>query len=237
MKKQVIFTMGGKGGTGKTTFMTALGEWLAQKQVPVVHLDLDTENKRKGSLVHFFEKARKIDIHTPAGLDSLIDCAEAENALLLADMGAGSGKVTYEWFDTMYDTVSDTMAFVAVGVITSDPASVESLLSWAKRLQDRADYLIVLNKLDLVEEEFLYWEESEEAARFRETFKPKIIRMAGRIPDLQHLMRNHGATLTQVIERQCKAPELNRASLIVRAQSYRRQLFNQLDDISTWLLP
>ncbi len=236
MKKKVIFTTGGKGGTGKTTFMIALGEWLAQKQIAATYLDLDIENKRKGSLIHFFrEQTRKVDIHTPAGLDALIDFTD-QDGVILADMGAGSGKVAYQWFDAMYETVSQEMAFVAVGVITSDPASVESVLSWASQLQNRTDYLIVLNQIDPSQENFLYWEESAEAKKFREAFAPQIIRMMARIPDLQHSLRNHGATLTQVIDRQRDLPELNRSSLIVRARSYRQQLFVQLDGIADWLL-
>jgi|SRR5579872_1363823 len=35
--------------------------------------------------------------------------------------------------------------FTAVGVITPDPASVESVLSWANRLQDRVQYVVVQN--------------------------------------------------------------------------------------------
>jgi hypothetical protein len=53
-------------------------------------------------------------------------------------MGAGSGQVASDWFDAMYEDVSATGArFTAVGVITPDPASVESVLAWANRLQDR----------------------------------------------------------------------------------------------------
>jgi hypothetical protein len=46
----------------------------------------------------------------------------------------------------MYEDVSATGArFTAVGVVTPDPASVESVLGWANRLQDRAHYLVVQN--------------------------------------------------------------------------------------------
>jgi hypothetical protein len=38
----------------------------------------------------------------------------------------------------MYEDVSATgPRFTAVGVVTPDPASVESVLAWANRLQDR----------------------------------------------------------------------------------------------------
>jgi len=44
-EKRVILSMGGKGGVGKTSFMTALAEWFDANEVPVKLLDLDVENK------------------------------------------------------------------------------------------------------------------------------------------------------------------------------------------------
>ena len=87
-----------------------------------------------------------MNIHTPAGLDTSIDHLESGTSIILADMGAGSGQVASEWFDAMYEDVSATGArFTAVGVITPDPASVESVLSWANCLQDRVQYVVVQN--------------------------------------------------------------------------------------------
>jgi hypothetical protein len=88
----------------------------------------------------------KVNIHTPAGLDTFVDHLESNTAIILADMGAGSGRVASDWFDAMYDDVSATGArFTAVGLVTSDPASVESVLAWANRLQERAEYVVVQN--------------------------------------------------------------------------------------------
>jgi hypothetical protein len=134
--KRVVFTMGGKGGVGKTGCMLALAEWFEANQIPFTLLDLDTENKTRGSLKHYFDgAARKVNIHTPAGLDTFIDHMADGAPVILADMGAGSGQVAHEWFDTMYEDVAEQgIIFTAIGVITSDPASVESVLSWANRL-------------------------------------------------------------------------------------------------------
>lgn len=60
--------MGGKGGVGKTSLIAALTEWFNTNQIPLQLLDLDSENKARGSLTHFFgERAPKVNIHTPAG--------------------------------------------------------------------------------------------------------------------------------------------------------------------------
>jgi hypothetical protein len=37
------------------------------------------------------------------------------------------------------DLAVQGIALTAIGVVTSDPASVESVLTWALRLQDRVD--------------------------------------------------------------------------------------------------
>jgi len=92
--KRVVFTMGGKGGVGKTGLMVALAEWFEAHEIPFTLLDLDTENKARGSLKHFFNgTVAKVNINTPAGLDTFIDHLESGASIILADMGAGSGHV------------------------------------------------------------------------------------------------------------------------------------------------
>lgn len=236
--KRVVFTMGGKGGVGKTGCMLALAEWFEANQIPFTLLDLDTENKARGSLKHYFNgSARKVDIHTPAGLDAFIDHLADGAPVILADMGAGSGQIAHDWFDTMYEDVSEQgIAFTAIGIVTSDPASVESVLSWASRLQDRVEYLIVENAtaphIDLS-----YWRESEVARHFRDTFHPAVINMEFRLADLENPARQHGVTLGQVAERKTQAEELQKASLVMRAQAYRRRLFGEFDKAKELLLP
>src|ERR1700753_1501246 len=126
--KRVVFTMGGKGGVGKTGVMVALAEWFEANEIPTTLLDLDTENKARGSLKHFFDgNVIKVNIHTPAGLDAFVDQLYGYVPILLADMGAGAGQVAADWFDAMHESVAAAgVRFTAVGVVTPDPASVES---------------------------------------------------------------------------------------------------------------
>ena len=198
-EKRVIFSMGGKGGVGKTSVMTGLAEWFEENQIPVTLLDLDTENKACGSLTHFFGgRVPKINIHTPAGLDAFVDHLAEDAPAILADMGAGAGQVTHDWFDKMYPDVAEAgVVFTAIGVVTSDPASVESVLNWAAALQDRVDYVIVENNLT-EHADFTYWRESDQAEEFRKRFQPAIIRLDCRLADLENAARNYGVTLGQV---------------------------------------
>jgi MinD-like ATPase involved in chromosome partitioning or flagellar assembly len=237
-EKRVILSMGGKGGVGKTSVIAGLAEWFGMNHIPMKLLDLDTENKARGSLTHFFGGGvPKLNIHTPAGLDAFVDHLADGPSVILADMGAGSGQVTHEWFDKMYPDVAGAgIGFTAIGVVTADPASVESVLAWADRLQRRVAYLIVENSVT-EHPDFTYWHESEQAQQFRKVFKPAVIQMDYRLPDLELAMRNYGVTLGDVALRTTHAPELRKASLVMRAQSYRRRLFAEFEKVQEWLLP
>jgi CobQ/CobB/MinD/ParA nucleotide binding domain len=237
-ERRVILSMGGKGGVGKTSLMAALTEWFDANGIPLQLLDLDSENKARGSLTHFFgERAPKVNIHTPAGLDVFVDQLVDGAPVILADMGAGAGQVTHEWFDKMYPDVAGAgIGFTAIGVVTSDPASVESVLAWAARLQRRTRYLIVENSISQ-HADFRYWRESAQAMEFQRVFAPAVIQMDYRLPELENAARNHGATLGDIANRATGAPELQRASVVMRAQSYRRRVFAEFDRVKDLLLP
>ncbi len=236
--KRVVFTMGGKGGVGKTGIVVALAEWFQANEIPVTLLDLDTENKARGSLKHFFDSnVTKVDVHTPAGLDAFVDHLDGGAPIILADMGAGAGQVASDWFDSMYEDVTATgVRFTAVGVVTPDPASVESVLAWANRLQDRVEYVVVENTTSALAD-FTYWRSTKQANRFREAFTPVILQMEFRLAELENPLRQYGIQLGQVADRKTVVDELKRASLVMRAQSYRRRLFSEFDRAKQVFLP
>ncbi len=235
--RRVIFTQGGKGGVGKTAFMTGLVEWFEARQVPYSLLDLDTENKVRGSLTHYFrDKTKKVDIHTSEGLDSLVQALDKDTPIVLADLGAGSGQAVHPWFRSMDPGGRESgVAFTAIGIITPDPASVESVLSWAFALQRRVDYLIVKNALTYPAD-FSYWERSMPADRFRDVFSPQEIEMEYRVPQFENLIRHFGATVGQAAGRTLHIPELQQGAVVLRAQAYRRHLFAELDRVKGLLL-
>jgi hypothetical protein len=86
---------------------------------------------------------------------------DSSSDIILADMGAGSGTVTYRWFADIYPELSNaSVKLTSIGVVTADPGSVESILTWSAHLRTDVDYLIVLNELDQEGETFRYWHES-----------------------------------------------------------------------------
>lgn len=236
--KRVVFTMGGKGGVGKTGVVVSLAEWFQANEIPVTLLDLDTENKARGSLKHFFNgTVTKVDVHTPAGLDAFVDHLDGGTPIILADMGAGAGQVAAGWFDSMYEDVAATgVRFTAVGIVTPDPASVESVLAWANRLQDRVEYVIVENATSALAD-FTYWRSTKQANQFRQALAPAILQMEFRLAELENPLRQHGIQLGQVADRKTMVDELKRASLVMRAQSYRRRLFSEFDRAREAFLP
>ena len=236
--KRVVFTMGGKGGVGKTGVVVSLAEWFQANEIPVTLLDLDTENKARGSLKHFFNgTVTKVDVHTPAGLDAFVDHLDNGTPIIHADMGAGAGQVAAGWFDSMYEDVAATgVRFTAVGIVTPDPASVESVLAWANQLQDRVEYVIVENATSALAD-FTYWHSTKQANQFRQVFTPAILQMEFRLAELENPLRQHGIQLGQVADRKTVVDELKRASLVMRAQSYRRRLFSEFDRAREAFLP
>jgi hypothetical protein len=146
-RSQILFTQGGKGGVGKTTVIATLTAWIRTKGFEPILLDFDNENRDKSSFQSFYPEAQKIDIRAADSLDKVFHFLETPGAVIIADQGAGSGAETFSWFDRTAEIVHEFADVTSIGVVTKDPGSVESVLTWAYHLGDRVRYLIVLNEL------------------------------------------------------------------------------------------
>jgi hypothetical protein len=238
-KRRLVLTQGGKGGTGKTTLLTALVDWYDEHQYAYTLVDLDTEaSKSRGSLIHYFPgKAAKVDINGPEGLDDLVNVLQDGPPIVVADMGAGAGQVAYRWFDDMYEGAKDLgVSFTAIGLVTPDPATVDSVVKWANALQDRTDYLIVKNSVTNPSN-FNAWDRAELAQQFRQNLHPQVIEMEYHMPSVEGPARNHGLTIGRVASRQHDVPELNQFTHVIRAQAYRRHIYAEFDRVKDLLLP
>ncbi len=112
----------------------------------------------------------------------------------------------------------------------------EIILAWADRLQDRVQYVVVENATSTLSD-FTYWRSTEQAKRFREAFSPTVLHMEFRLAELENPVRQHGIKLGDVADRKSSVEELKRASLVMRAQSYRRRLFSEFDRTKEVFLP
>jgi MinD-like ATPase involved in chromosome partitioning or flagellar assembly len=238
-KRRLVLTQGGKGGTGKTTLLTALVDWYDEHQYAYTLVDLDTEaSKSRGSLIHYFPgKAAKVDINRPEGLDDLVNVLQDGPPIVVADMGAGAGQVAYRWFDDMYEGAKELgVAFTAIGMVTPDPATVDSVVKWANALQDRTDYLIVKNSVTHPSD-FNAWDRAELAQQFRQNLHPQVIEMEYHMPSVEGPARNYGLTIGRVASRQHNVQELDQFTHVIRAQAYRRHIYAEFDRVKDLLLP
>jgi len=234
MNKRVIFTLGGKGGIGKTFAMVSLGEYLGYHKVPHVIIDCDIENKVKGSISCFFENVRKVDPRKPDGLDVFIDVAlEGTSPIVIADLAANTGVDVKRWFAEMYSASNKRgISFLALAAVTANPGSLETVFTWANFLGGKVDYLICRN---LFQGDVPLWDTGETAKRFKETFKPAEITLATRIPEWQTELENHGMTLSKAMD--SKHPMFSLASAQIRLESMRNQTFSEFDSVREILVP
>ena len=237
--KLIVFSCGGKGGVGKTTVATAVADYYAARGIAATLFDCDTENKQRGSLSHFFPEAVKLDIRGERGLDDFIDDAlGADASIALADLAAGSGRDTFQWFDTMFEGLDATgVRFTAVATITSAASSVETLFTWANALGSRARYLVVKNHF--AGDDFGYFENTEPGRAFLAKAEPIVIDLKTRAREIQIELDNRGLTAAQVITAEAarRGPLLNGGTARVRAEAYARQIDAALDSARDLLHP
>ena len=96
-------------------------------------------------------------------------------------------------------------------------------------------YLIVKNAI-VDPADFSYLENDPGYSEFRRTFKPQEIIMEYRLPKVEHPARQHGLTIGTVANRAHAVPELQKTTVVLRAQAYRRNLFEELDRVKDLLL-
>jgi hypothetical protein len=241
--KRVVFSCGGKGGTGKTTFISSLAEWYDSHGLKYRLLDLDVENKLHGSLKHFHPQAEKVNPTGERGLDVFLSILFSDLDILVADQGASQGQLTFEWFDTVYSQAVQLgypIQFTAVGLLTYDPSSLESVLTWAEHLQDRVKYLLIKNHVrarngNSYTDNFSL--ETKAAQDFVQAFRPSFAEMPLRVSDLEVLLRRKGVTLGAVADGKAGAELAGDPGLRFRASYYRNQIYNALNEVQDILKP
>jgi hypothetical protein len=235
-RSQILFTQGGKGGVGKTTVIAALTGWIRTKGFDPVLLDFDSENREKSSFQSFYPEAQKIDIHAPDSLDRVFHFLETPGTILIADQGAGSGAETFSWFDRTAQIVGEFADVTSIGIVTKDPGSVASVLSWAYHLGGRVRYLIVLNEL-VRGSGFDAWCTTPEVQEFVTRTAPAIIALQNRNPDFEDMLRANHLTLEKVINRRHSVDWFHSLTRIVQGRRYQQEAYDAFESESHILLP
>ena len=235
-RSHILFTQGGKGGVGKTTVITALTGWIRAKGFDPILLDFDNENREKSSFQGFYPEAQKIDIHAPDSLDRVFHFLEAPGTVVIADQGAGSGAETFSWFDRTAEIVQEFADVTSIGIVTKDPGSVASVLSWAYHLGGRVRYLIVLNEL-VRGTGFDAWCTTPQVNEFVASAQPSIIAFQNRNPDFEDMLRANHLTLEKVINKEHSISWFHSLTRIVQARRYQQEAYNAFESASHILLP
>jgi hypothetical protein len=235
-RSHILFTQGGKGGVGKTTVITALTGWIRAKGFDPILLDFDNENREKSSFQGFYPEAQKIDIHAPDSLDRVFHFLEAPGTVVIADQGAGSGTETFSWFDRTAEIVQEFADVTSIGIVTKDPGSVASVLSWAYHLGGRVRYLIVLNEL-VRGTGFDAWCTTPQVNEFVASAQPSIIAFQNRNPDFEDMLRANHLTLEKVINKEHSISWFHSLTRIVQARRYQQEAYNAFESTSHILLP
>jgi len=238
-RKQILFTEGAKGGGGKTTFIVSLADFFLHEAIPVKLVDADIDNKSRGSLSHFFKGTPKLDIRTKHGLDQFVGMVLDEDAqTVLADLGAGSSKETWAWFDQMYaDLKAEGIRCLAIGVCTNDSSTASAILDWAHALRNRVDYLVVKNHV--AGDDFSYLFDSEPGRQFLQLAKPAVIEMEERLSDIQQALNDRGLSPRQALEASSEVagPLLSKSYNRMRIRGYVNRLEKQFSQVIDVLLP
>jgi hypothetical protein len=235
-RSQILFTQGGKGGVGKTTVIAALTGWIRTKGLDPVLLDFDSENREKSSFQSFYPEAQKIDIRAPDSLDRVFHFLETPGTIVIADQGAGSGAETFSWFDRTAQIVGEFADVTSIGIVTKDPGSVASVLSWAYHLGSRVRYLIVLNEL-VRGSGFDAWCTAPEVQEFVTRTAPAIIALQNRNPDFEDMLRANHLTLEKVINRRHSVDWFYSLTRIVQGRRYQQEAYDAFESVSHILLP
>jgi hypothetical protein len=235
-RSQILFTQGGKGGVGKTTVIAALTGWIRRKGFDPVLLDFDSENREKSSFQSFYPEAQKIDIRAPDSLDRVFHFLETPGTIVIADQGAGSGAETFSWFDRTAQIVGEFADVTSIGIVTKDPGSVASVLSWAYHLGSRVRYLIVLNEL-VRGSGFDAWCTTPEVQEFVTRTAPAIVALQNRNPDFEDMLRANHLTLEKVINRRHSVDWFHSLTRIVQGRRYQQEAYDAFESVTHILLP
>jgi hypothetical protein len=237
-QKRVVFSIGGKGGVGKSWLISLLIDWYLSQKIPFHAIDLDNENN---TLSRFYGDAEFIEVSSERDLDGMIEkVVEGEIALTVIDMRAASTDRIEPWlrkvdFESLHN--DHGVRFTAIGVVDSSSDSVANIGFWAKDVlgaNPNIRFLIAQNK---VRGEELNYSTSADAQRYRETLDVAEIE----IPKLEEWVHQKlevadlrvGAALDITDSDNPLTKFMTRS----RLKKYQQAVFEELEKVRERLLP
>jgi len=244
----VIFTAGAKGGTGKSTVARFLITYLRENGYDPLLLDMDNETK---TLSRFFPEAEQIEIRKESSNDVLVERVLDGKKLIIADLKAGTGRDTLEWWkDVPFDSEElKDVNFICVGSITSSPDSIQTFLNWAGELKNKVSYIVFKNEKD--GDTFPDYGASNESENFRSSYLPMEINIPRIDEEYMSELERLNLTISEVLEANGALhtlPDKNRnksskpigdvlCRLMVRARlrRFQNKIYDQFEPIFNFL--
>lgn len=235
-QKLIVFTIGGKGGVGKSWLITQLIDWYLANKVPFQALDLDNENN---TLSRFFNKAEFVEISSERDLDKMIEqVAESAITLTVIDMRAAStDRIAPWWKQIDFDTLRDQygVRFTAIGVVDSSADSVANIGFWAKGVLHKGiEFVIAQNK---VRGEELSYSNSAQRQQYQATLNLAEIELP-KLEDWVHReLENTDLSIRRALELEDPASPLTKFMTRSRLKKYQQAVFSEFEKIKNRLLP
>lgn len=231
LKCRILFSIGGKGGVGKSWLVALLAQWLETLGIAFALFDCDDETS---TTTRFFPAATFLAIRSASEIDQLVQAAtEGQYSVILVDLPARAGDEFQSWFGVVpWDELANLgVRFTALGVVSGAKESIACILRWREFLGGNVDYVLALNRRD----DLSIFMSSHAREQFHATSVPEIeiLKLEERFASaLDRANWTLTAALTST-EPHLLTQIMSRA----RLRRYRDQVFTQFNQIKEHLIP
>jgi hypothetical protein len=231
IKCRIVFSIGGKGGVGKSWLIGLLAQWLEIKEAKFCLFDGDDETSTTS---RFFPNAQFLAIRSSTEIDQLVQTAiSGVYSIILVDLPARAGEEFQDWFRIVpWDELASMgIRLSALGVVSGAKDSIECILRWHEFLGDNVDYVIALNRRDNLD---IYFS-SNARQQFKAIGIPEI-----EIPKLDErlgtALDRASWTITSSLSK-IEPHLLSQLMTRARLRRYRDQAFSQFNTIQLLIIP
>ena len=227
----IIFTIGGKGGVGKSWAIGLVVQWLEMLGVVFALYDCDDETS---TTTRFFPSAKFVAIRSSVEIDRIIQVAtEGQYDVIVIDLPARAGDEFSNWFGLIpwEELKAIGVRFTALALISGSKDSIECVLRWLDFLGEHVAPVLVLNRRD----DLSIYESSRARLGFKAAGYPEI-----ELPPLVEKLAAELDKANWTIATALTTPEphyLTELMCRARLRRYRDQVFLQFEKIKKYLLP
>lgn len=237
-RKLVVFSIGGKGGVGKSWLIALVVDWYRSLKIPFRAIDLDNENN---TLSRFYPEAEFIEVSSQRDLDGMLEkIVDSETALTLIDMRAAStDRIEPWWRQVDFNALRDEhgIRFSAIGVVDSSTDSVANIGFWARDVLGTQKDIAFLIAQNLVRGEELSYSKSKAREEYLKTLDLAEI-IIPKLDDWVHQkLELSDLRIGAALEISDPASELTKFMTRSRLRKYQQVVFAEFEKVKTRLLP